>query len=164
MARNVDIVKTERLYLRGIDESDTEMIIRWRSDPEVYKYFKSPHKITREEHLAWFNTSYKSNENRCDWMCIENDTGDRIGVFGLAREEGSAEINYMLAPEAQHKGYATEAIKGLMDYSKTTWSVGKITAEVHRDNMASVALVERLGFSIYSTSKDFYIYSLELKD
>lgn len=162
MARNVDIVKTHRLYLRGIDESDTEVIVKWRSDPEVYRYFKSPHKITKEEHLSWLRTRYVNNADRFDWMCIENDSGDRIGVFGLAREEGSAEVNYILAPEAQHKGYATEAIKGLMDYAQAKWSVEKITAEVHRDNTASIALIKRLGFSISSTNEDFIVYSLEL--
>ncbi len=162
MARNVDIVKTQRLYLRGIDESDTEVIVKWRSAPEVYRYFKSPHKITREEHLSWLRTSYVNNTDRFDWMCIEKDTGDRIGVFGLARGDGSAEVNYILAPEAQHKGYATEAIKGLIDYAQTKWSVGKVIAEVHRDNTASIALIKRLGFSLSSINEEFVVFSLEL--
>ena len=46
MASNVETISTERLLLRGIDESDTAEIVKWRSNPEAYKYFKDPHEIT----------------------------------------------------------------------------------------------------------------------
>ena len=119
MASEIDIITTQRLYLRGIDEEDAAWIVKWRSDPEVYRFFKSPHRITLEEHLQWFNNNYKHNSSRYDWMCIEKDSGTRAGVFGLVRESECAEINYILAPEAQHKGYATEAIGALIKYAFT---------------------------------------------
>ena len=110
MARDLDIIQTERLILRGINETDAIKIVEWRSDPEVYRFFKSPHKITVREHVAWYNNSYLPNENRFDWMCIEQSSGKRIGVFGLVRDEDLCEVNYLLASEAQHKGFAAPAV------------------------------------------------------
>ena len=40
MASNPERLRTERLILRGINETDAIEIVEWRSDPEVYRYFK----------------------------------------------------------------------------------------------------------------------------
>ncbi len=82
MAKNVAELESERLILRGITEDDALEIVEWRSDPEAYKFFRSPHRITMDEHLAWFRNNYLSNDNRLDWMCFEKSSGSKIGVFG----------------------------------------------------------------------------------
>ena len=163
MAVKIDELKTLRLFLRGIDATDTEKIVEWRSIPHVYQYFKFPHRITIDEHLKWFNNSYKNNPCRFDWMCLELSTGQKIGVFGLIKEENTAEINYILAPKAQHKGYAKEAIKRLISYAEKEWLVDSIKAEIHKDNTPSIALIEKLGFIRTASDGDFVLYQLELK-
>ena len=158
MARDFDRLQTERLILRGINETDAIEIVEWRSDPEVYKYFKSPHKITVQEHFNWFNKSYLYNDKRLDWMCIEKDSGKKIGVFGLViNDKDSAEINYLLAPDAQHKGYAVEAIRRLIEFTDSM-NVSHIIAEIHKENEPSVRLVQKLGFVLEKAEGDFEIY------
>lgn len=162
MAQTVDKIETERLLLRGIDETDAESIVLWRSDPEVYKYFKSPHRISIEEHLEWYRERYLNDESRFDWICIEKGGGRKIGVFGISKGTNEVEVNYLLSPEAQHKGYATEAIKGLIGYTRSTWNCNRIKAEIHGDNKSSIALIKRLGFDLESTNTPFCIYMIDL--
>ena len=160
MARILDRIKTERLLLRGINETDALEIVEWRSDPEVFMYFKSPHRISVQEHFQWYNNNYLLNENRLDWMCIEKTTGRKIGVFGLANDKGMVELNYLLAPDARHKGYACESINALIQYARKKWDSKPIIAEIHKDNVPSVALVKRLGFEHKSDKGDFVIYEI----
>ena len=162
MAMLVHEVETARLLLRGINREDTEKIVAWRSEPDVYQFFKSPHQITKEEHLTWFNNSYLKNNRRFDWMCIEQLTGNRIGVVGAIIGENDAEINYILAPEAQHKGYAKEAIEGIISYLKRKHGVNQVIAEIHKGNYASITLVKRLGFSLASEKEMFQIFELNI--
>ncbi len=162
MAQAVDRIETERLLLRGIDETDAESIVLWRSDPEVYKHFKSPHRITIEEHLEWYKKRYLNDKSRFDWICIERESEKRIGIFGLVKGNGEAEINYLLAPEEQHKGYATEALRALMKFASDAWNCNRIKAEIHEDNVASLALVKKLGFALKLTIMPFCIYVCEL--
>lgn len=162
MARGLDTIETARLLLRGINESDAKLIVQWRSVPEVYQFFKSSHKITLEEHFYWYHNSYLENTNRFDWICIEKESGNRIGVFGLYKEEKKVEVNYLLAPEGQHKGYAAEAIMSLIDYASKMWNSELVVAEIHQDNKPSIALVEKLGFKIVSQSSPFIIYGIEV--
>ena len=162
MAKEIKTLRTERLLLRGIDETDAGLIIQLRADPAVFRYFRSPHRITLEEHLDWYFNKYLDDSSRVDWVCIEKASGKRIGVFGLCKEADSAEVNYLLAKESQHKGYAAEAIRALMRYAAEDWRCVRLTAEIHEENGPSVRLAERLGFRLLSHKKPFAVYGIEV--
>ena len=157
-------VSTKRLILREIQACDSEEIVLWRSDSEVYKYFRNSHKITMKEHLEWFENNYKLNDNRIDFICIEKTSGEKIGVFGVVCDPipRSVEVNYLLSEKARHKGYAEEAIKELILFSVNKWSVTEITAEIHKDNIPSISLVERIGFEIKKQNEHFIVYALNV--
>lgn len=155
-------IQTERLILRGINETDTLDIVKWRSDPNVYKFFKSPHKISIEEHKRWYNNYYLSNLNRYDWICIEKDTLKKIGVFGIIHNKKVVEVNYLLAPEAQRKGYAGEALQALVKYASETLEADQIVAEIHKDNVSSIGLIEKLGFEKIASEESFLIFGFEV--
>ena len=161
MAKNVAELESERLILRGITEDDAPEIVEWRSDPEAYKFFRSPHRITMDEHLSWYRNNYLSNNNRFDWICVDKSSGRKIGVFGAVRDGNTAEVNYLLAPYAQHKGYASEAVKMVIEYVRSEFHIKRVVAEIHRDNAPSIALAERTGFTLESESGDFLLYSSE---
>lgn len=161
MAKNVAELESERLILKGITEDDAPEIVEWRSDPEAYKFFRSPHRITMDEHLSWYRNNYLSNNNRFDWICVDKSSGRKIGVFGAVRDGKTAEVNYLLAPYAQHKGYASEAVKRIIEYVRSELHIKRVVAEIHRDNAPSIALAERTGFTLESESGDFLLYSSE---
>ena len=162
MATHPTSLATERLTLRGIDETDAAVIVSWRGDPAVYRYFKSPRRITEEEHLQWYRGRYLPDETRCDWMCLRQSDGAKIGVFGLIRRGEAAEVSYLLAPEARGQGYAGEAAAALLAYAAADWKITRATAEIHRDNAPSLALAKRLGFSETARQGDFIILEKEV--
>lgn len=155
-------METKRLYLREIEEDDSELIVRWRSDPAIYKFFKSPHRIVLEEHLNWFRKIYQGDHNRTDYMCIEKASEKKIGVFGLIFEGDKVEVSYLLAPEAQHKGFAAEAIYELIEMAKKEHGSKQVVAEINKDNESSINFVQKMGFSIVAMNGDFLIYGKEL--
>ena len=162
IAKRISTIQTQRPILRGIGEEDTKEIVKWRSDPFVYRFFKNPHKITEEEHIRWYKDNYLKNPNRFDWMCIEKESGGKIGVFGIIKEEKTAEVNYLLAPEAQHKGYASESLKGIIQYAYDDLTVKLITAVIHKDNKPSIALVEKMGFTFKEMQGEFSAFQYQL--
>lgn len=161
MAKTFSTITTQRLFFRGINEDDTDDVVRWRSLPEVYRYFKSPHKISVEEHKNWFRNSYLNNNNRFDWICIEKETGTKIGIFGLINNHEYAEISYLLDKKSQHKGYAREGIDALVRFAFERLKVERIIAEIHKENMPSIKLVEKKGFKLYEQKQDFCLYKLD---
>ena len=162
MKKEQETIQTERLLLRGICELDSADIVRWRSDPNVYQYFKNAHELTLEEHLNWYHNRYLVSEVRFDWICLERKSGDRIGVFGLTRDGKSAEISYLLDPTAQHKGYAAEGIQALIQYAQCIWRIEKIKAIINKNNYPSASVVKKLGFRLQNSDGEFEKYLLEM--
>lgn len=156
------IMESDRLYFREITKDDAELIVGWRSDPEVYMYFLSPHKISMEEHLNWYYSFYLNNCNRTDYIAIKKDTNELIGVFGLVFFDTTVEVNYLLGKEYRGKGYATEAVRYLIAYAKETRQVKKTIAEVHKDNKSSLKLTESLGFSELKRDGDIIVFGKDI--
>lgn len=112
---------TKRLILNDIEERDASLIVKWRSNPDVYKYFLFPHPLKFEEHINWYHKKYLLDENCFNWMAAIRDSGECIGVFGIRRQKDKltlAEVSYILAPEYQKRGYAREALEKIMEFAK----------------------------------------------
>ncbi len=156
--KEVPVLQTARLTLRGISEEDTYAIVALRTDPNVYKFFVSPHQITVEEHLEWFRNNYIFNDDRIDWIAF-GACNNLAGIFGVKREtkdSKEAEVSYILSPEKYGKGYASEAVKRLIQFCREEWKVNYVTAEIHENNADSIRFAESLGFK-QEEKKRFFI-------
>ena len=74
-----------------------------------------------------------------------------VGTAGLRPlEESGLEIFYSLAPGAWGRGYATEAARAVVEYGLGPLGLPEVLAEVDEGNIASVAVVKRLGMTPYA--------------
>jgi ribosomal-protein-alanine N-acetyltransferase len=62
-----------------------------------------------------------------------------------AGEPRALEIGYGIRPEYRRKGYATEAVAGLLDWARTQ-GIAHFVASVAPDNEPSLAIIHKLGF------------------
>jgi RimJ/RimL family protein N-acetyltransferase len=87
-------------------------------------------------------------------------------VFLSTENSGDTHIGYLLAESYWGKGYATEILKGLIDFIKSEDQVTRLIAGVATDNVASIKLLQKLDF-IHSSTEDngtmFYEYQLSQK-
>lgn len=157
-------IKTERLVLREIIESDANQIVAWRSNPEVYKYFTVPKKLTMAEHLNWYRNLYLLDSDRIDMIALEKIKQIPIGVFGMKKQAGGTcvEVSYLVAPQFQAQGYAREAINALMFFAKENLGCKTAKAEIHKNNISSITFAKRLGFSEKKIESDFIVMKKKL--
>lgn len=142
---------TERLIIRPIELSDKVDVFEYRSDSETNKYQGwVPKKI---EDVAEFigKTSNEINvpDTWFQYVILKKDTNKIIGDIGVyfQDEEGyQAEIGCTLNKHFHHKGYATEALKGVVDFLFIEQKKHRIVASIDPANNSSIRLVERLGF------------------
>jgi len=59
---------------------------------------------------------------------------------------GGVELGYEIDPAHRRKGYAREALIGIMDWAATTHGIQKFVASISPQNHASQALAKSLGF------------------
>lgn len=70
------------------------------------------------------------------------------GYFGRPTDDGVVEIGYSVCPEWQGHGYATETVRALAAHAMQTPQVTLVIAHTTPENLASVAVLERAGFSL----------------
>ena len=140
---------SDNLTIRTLLSQDSEALFRYRSLPEVCRY-QSWHPKT----LAEVEAFLKSNERVAlhtvgKWLqlaiCLPD--GTLIGDIGLHfLDADQMEIGYTLSPVVQGRGYATQAVRAIVNEAFTVWGKHRIQASVDPDNIKSVRLLERLGF------------------
>ena len=156
MRRSDTSIKTERLWLRQIDETDAEAIVSLRADESVYCYFLNPVKISADEHRLWYEEQYKVDYNRIDWIAVDDETGDFIGVYGAKKvDENTVEVSYITKPDKQGCGYASEAIGAIMDFCCCLWNVDIAEVRIHKDNCTSLTFAKKIGFHMVYESGNF---------
>lgn len=161
MLSKQDTFESERLFYKGINEQDDDCLVKWRSNIELIKYFRNPTPIIKGSHINWYKDFYVNNLSRYDFVIIEKLSNKKIGTIGvnvIDYEKYSCEIFYMIAEfDFQRKGFASEAILAMM-HKMNEEKILTFYAEVHKENMASIKTVQKLGFSKMSEQGNFSIF------
>ena len=149
MKWNLDRLEGTRLYLRLMVFEDTDLILRWRSRPDVASQLFSQRPPTRAEHEAWFSRLQESDD-RIEFVIVVRETQSPIGTIGLShmdREKREAEYGIMLGePEWRGQGLAREASDLLLDYAFESLGLQRVRLNLFADNSSARTLYERLGF------------------
>ncbi|NLX97113.1 MAG: GNAT family N-acetyltransferase [Rhodopirellula sp.] len=69
-----------------------------------------------------------------------------VGACGQPDDEGQIVIGYSLLDQFQGKGYATEALRGFLEFAKRHPSLRKVVADTYPHLMASIRVLEKNGF------------------
>lgn len=144
-------IKTERLRLRPIKKGDATAVFGYRSDAITNKYQGSIPKTIEDAYDFIENTSSKIDivDTWFQLVILENESqaiiGD-IGIHFLDEAKKQVEIGCTLAKEYHGKGFATEALKGTIDYLFNTLNKHRIIGSIDPQNIQSIWLLERIGF------------------
>lgn len=146
------IWETDRLILRAFQYIDVEPFAAYRSDPEIakFQYWDIPF---TEEKAAKFIEEMKGIQPGIpgEWYQIAIELKMMHLLIGdcafciLAEDSQQAEIGFTLARQYQGKGYATEAVRRLLDYLFGELNLHRVRAICHVDNLASAKLLKRVG-------------------
>jgi len=145
---------TTCLTLRFIQQSDIENIHKLQSLPEVDKYNTLGIPKDLSETKAVMATSFedlKQDDIKRYTFVIElNKIQEFIGLIALnlgnPKYKG-AEVWYKLLPTFWRKGYATEALKCLLEFGFNELDLHRIEAGCAVNNIGSIKVLEKVGMS-----------------
>lgn len=140
------VVSTERLVLRGPVVTDATAIAALASDrnvaamtgnmPHPYGLADAEAFIARAQQTRW------ADEAR--WV-IEHHAFGVVGGLGLKAGE-RPEIGYWIGRPFWSRGYATEAVRGALNWVKRDWRRNVVVAGHFADNPASGHVLCKAGF------------------
>ena len=164
-AASIPVLETERLILRGHRVDDFAGSLALWSDPEVTRFIGGK-PSTREEvwarliryvgHWTLLGFGY--------WAVEEKSTGHFLGEVGFAdfkREiepsfDGMPEIGWVIAPDAQGRGYATEAVSAATAWGDGFFNLARTVCIIAPENQPSIRVAEKCGYGEFlrTTYKD----------
>jgi RimJ/RimL family protein N-acetyltransferase len=147
-------IETERLLLRRSRPEDAATISAYRSDPNVNRQ-QGWDRTDLEGVLADIvEMSGRSPGEPGGWVqfTVEEGGGGRIvGDVGLSvadGEPGVIKIGYTIDPAFQGLGYATEAIRALVEYAFETLGAELVRAHASAENAPSIRVAEKVGMRL----------------
>ncbi|MEP7009903.1 MAG: GNAT family N-acetyltransferase [Acidobacteriota bacterium] len=145
-----------RVALRRLAPADLEDFQAYRSDPEVARY-QSWSSMSVAEATAFLTERETAPFGRPGWFQIgiaERSTGRLVGDIGICLHRNAsepAEIGFTLATLWQRQGLASEAVRETLAMLFENTEVAQVIAITDTRNLASIRLLERVGFLLSRT-------------
>ena len=143
-------LETENLTLRSLIDSDRQTFLQMHLDTEINRYIRPPE--DQQQILVKFDErkqpwDYKSGS----WLTltIEDKQGAFVGYSGfhcIDTEYNDVEVGYIMHPNAQGKGYATEALKRIVSWGVQQYQIRKFIAYCDVENIGSQRVLQKTGF------------------
>lgn len=173
-------LKTDRLILRSLRDSDIDGIFEYASDPEVTRFLNFETHTTPEDSMKFLQAyafkHYAKEVPDPFGICLKENPQKVIGTVGcrwISEKNKKMEMGYVLNKSFWRSGYATEATKVMLEFCFTNYPVYKIQAYCTVENIHSSKVLEKIGMKKESHLRlsvlrrgqfwDQYLYSI-LKD
>ena len=131
--------------LRPFEPADADVVERNVSRVEFGRMMAIPHPYPEGGAAAWIATTKPGRE-----FAIElRETGELVGGIAInhEHERGRAQIGYWCAIEHWGRGYATEAVRAVIDHAFRDLGVNRVHARCYADNPASRRVLEKAGMT-----------------
>jgi len=144
------ILKTDDLQLRPSNPTDAEGMLAMLSDQESMRYWSDQPISDLDAAIEVLDQDLESDAqgNSMCWAITFNGQDKMIGkciLFQFSREN-RAEIGYILNRKYWRQGLTYQALGAVIDFAFNTLKLHRIEADVDTENLASIGLLEKLGF------------------
>ena len=144
-------IETYKLSLNQLTEGNRKGFSSLLQDDDVIRYCFDPLSAKDiEDSFQMRLAAWSVNSEH--WLCLavyEKTTGNFVGTNGFRVDEKGAkvEVGFLFLPEYQGKGYATESLKGVLEYA-CILGFDSAIAHVTEGNLASCRVLEKCGFVV----------------
>ncbi|CAM3172156.1 GNAT family N-acetyltransferase [Vibrio rarus] len=169
------IIETTRLTLKALTAEDWPLFYELHRNPLVTQLCFDPPSI--EAMKQRFHCRLQAwNTQSTHWLCFvvnHRHSNESIGLTGFCMQDGVAEVGYMFLPSFYGQGFATESLRGLLEWARERHAIDEFLATVTKGNVASEKVLLNSGFTFHQSIANAYciggnlytdhIYRLSLK-
>lgn len=162
-------LRTERLLLRPVRESDAAALFEIFADPQVTRYLSRPAWTTLDQSRKRIAEDVKAMAagEYLRLAVVRRSDREFIGecsLFNRVERARRAEVGYALARKAWGHGYVNEALRSLLEFAFSKLALNRIEADIDPRNRASARSLQRLGFAREGHLRERWIVAGEVSD
>ena len=159
----------QKVYLRLLEESDIgEEYVGWLNDYEVTRYLETGKFPSTPEAIRKYLERFQDSTTHLVFAVVDRETDQHIGNVTLDRINWirrTADTGLMIGRKGfWGKGYAFEAWSLIIEYAFQRLGLRKIIAGAVADNVASIAVLKKLGFRVEGTLRQEVLVDGEYRD
>jgi len=143
-----------RLQFRKIFKEDLEMILKWRTHPEITRYMYTDIPYDMQNQRNWFGR-ISNDVSRRDWI-VQADGVD-VGVVSLYKIDYTnykCEWGFYMNPAAAHgKGVGNHVALNIQEYVFDKLGMNKLCGEIMAENVLVVKWHQLLGATLEGKRK-----------
>jgi RimJ/RimL family protein N-acetyltransferase len=142
---SIPVLETARLVLRAPRLGDAKAIATLANDRHIAENTaRIPHPYKLSDAKDWIGGANKSPDE--EHYAITLPDGTLIGACGIELRDGAPSLGYWLGQAFWRKGYATEAVRALIDHAFSDLEHDELHASARVTNPASRHVLEKCGF------------------
>lgn len=139
----------KKVFLRSPNSDDlAEFTALNKSSRRFHRHLVNP--PTDEKSFADFLKRNEAETDCCFLIC-QNEDGAIVGGMALSqifrKAFQNAYLGYYLAEKFTGKGYMTEAVELVLRFAFKELKLHRVEANVQPENLASIAVLQRCGFT-----------------
>ncbi len=141
-----------QISLRSFRPVDRPYIQEYLGDGKVSRYLpKVPHPYSEADARAWLNVARREARKDLGYhFAIQHRQHQHliggIGLRSINRTDRNAEVGYWLARPYWRTGCSSEALRMILRFAFSDQKLHRVYAVVLSSNVASVGLLETVGF------------------
>lgn len=139
-------LRGDRVELRVIEEEDLPFLQRVVNDPRVWRSLFAAEPKTMDDERAFYEEAVNADDQVHLLICDDGESVGIVGLSGIDLNWGIAEVGYYVDPDAQDRGYATEALRLVVEYAFDQRRLAKLYAHALATNEPSRRVLEKNGF------------------
>lgn len=154
-------IEGQRIYLREVSLADVDRdYCRWMNDAEITQYLESRFEKWSVKKLKDYVSKILKNPDYVFFAIISKDENKHIGnikIGPINRIHNFADVGIVIGERSYWgKGFATEAIKLVVNYAFNTLNLHKLTAGVYANNVGSIKAFQKAGFLVEGRRKKHF--------
>jgi RimJ/RimL family protein N-acetyltransferase len=145
-------LETERLILRPFTPDDFDALLAMHSRPDVARYlYWEPRTVDEVRTVLEKKVASRAIRSEGDVLAFAvvlkatNEVVADVVLQFVSQEHRQGEIGYIVHPDHQGRGYATEACRELLRLAFEELELHRVVGHLEARNAASARILEKLG-------------------
>ena len=147
------IAETPRFTIRETSDCDLDVLMRMGQEPDMHPWMRptNSYDVEKEMLYAYRHNMYDLFEYGM-WLIADKENGAIIGEIGFSNQlmDGVMypDLGYAVEEAYRRMGTALECGQAVLEYMRDTIGCKVVTCHIQEENVPSLSLAEKLGFSV----------------